>query len=55
MNKILIFLALLVLTGSIQAFVGEGESNVFEITQTGVEESIIPPIQQTGSSVWRGL
>ncbi|MBW6514334.1 MAG: T9SS type A sorting domain-containing protein [Candidatus Syntrophosphaera sp.] len=48
MNRFLIFFTLLVLAGSIHAFVGEGESNVFEITQTGVEESIIPPSQQTG-------
>jgi hypothetical protein len=47
MNKILIFIALLALTGGLNAFVGEGVSNVFEITETGVEGSVLPSIQQT--------
>ncbi len=47
MNRLLICIALLLLTGGIHAFVGEGESNIFEILETGVGESVIPPIQQT--------
>lgn len=48
MKRFPILIALLFLAGGLCAFVGEGESNVFEITQTGLEESIIPPIRQTG-------
>lgn len=46
MNKILVFLALLVLAGSLNAFIGEGISNVFTITGTPVDESILPPDAQ---------
>ncbi|MDD3143224.1 MAG: hypothetical protein PHG32_03425, partial [Candidatus Cloacimonetes bacterium] len=46
MNKIFMFLALLVLTGSLNAFIGEGESNVFTITVTPVDESVLPPDTQ---------
>ncbi len=47
MNKCLIFIALIVWASCLPAFVGEGESNVFEITQTPVEETLLPPILQT--------
>ena len=47
MDRLLIFIALLVWASCLPAFVGEGESNVFEITQTPVEETLLPPINQT--------
>lgn len=47
MNRFLIFSAFIVWASCLPAFVGEGESNVFEITQTPVEETLLPSILQT--------
>lgn len=47
MNRFLILFALLIFVGSMHAFIGEGISNVFTITGTPVDESTLPPIQQT--------
>ncbi len=46
MNRMLVFTLLLVLAGSLNAFIAEGESNVFPITGTPVEESLLPVAQQ---------
>ncbi|MDD3144263.1 MAG: FlgD immunoglobulin-like domain containing protein [Candidatus Cloacimonetes bacterium] len=46
MNRALIFLVLLIFVGSLNAFIGEGISNVFTITGTPVDESILPPDAQ---------
>lgn len=47
MNRFLIFITLIVWAIGLPAFVGDGESNVFEITETPVEESLLPTILQT--------
>ncbi len=46
MNKTVALLALLVIAGSLNAFIGEGISNVFAITGTPVDETVLPPDTQ---------
>lgn len=49
MNKTFVFIALIIFVGSLSAFIGEGVSNLFAITGTPVDESILPPVPQTTS------
>ena len=46
MNKLLSLFALFVLVGNLSAFIAEGESNIFEIIATSVDESLLPPATQ---------
>jgi flagellar hook assembly protein FlgD len=49
MSRFLLVVTLLILLGSLHAFIGEAESNVFSITGTPVDDTTTPSIQHSTS------